>query len=109
MPYAVDWAVDGATGLATIEATSTPYDLMLTDVVMPGPLSGKDLADAVAHRRPETKVLFMSGYSQDLILHGGRLDPGVHLLTKPFRKADLARAVRERLDVPLDAGSRPSQ
>jgi PAS domain S-box-containing protein len=96
--YAVDWAVDGATGLVAIEATSRPYDLMLTDVVMPGPLSGKDLADAVMRWRPETNVLFMSGYSEDVIVHGGRLDPGVHLLTKPFRKADLARAVRERLD-----------
>ena len=74
---------------------------------MPGPLNGKELADAVAHRRPETKVLFMSGYSEDAIVHGGRLDPGVHLLTKPFRKDDLARAIRDRLDARPGAAPTP--
>jgi len=95
--YAVDAATNGQDALAAFEAATPPYDLVLTDVIMPGPLSSKALADAVVRRRPQTRVLFMSGYSNDAIVHGGRLDPGVHLLTKPFRKTDLAKAIRSRL------------
>ena len=74
-----------------------PYDLLLTDVVMPG-INGKKLADEVTSRWPRTSVLFVSGFSQDNIVHDGRLDPGAKLLTKPFRKGDLALAVRNALD-----------
>jgi PAS domain S-box-containing protein len=95
--YAVSHAVDGAGGIDAFEKAKRPYDLLLTDVVMPG-ITGKKLADEVTMRWPETSVLFMSGYSQDNIVHEGRLDAGAKLLTKPFRKADLARAVREALD-----------
>lgn len=95
--YTVDEATNGAAGLLALEDAAQPYDLVLLDVIMPGPLSSKELADAVARRRPQTGVLFMSGYSSDAIVHGGRLDPGIHLLSKPFRKMDLAKAVRNRL------------
>jgi PAS domain S-box-containing protein len=95
--YAVAQAADSAACLAAIEAAERPYDLLLTDVVMPG-VNGKKLADEVASRWPSTAVLFMSGYSRDNIIRDGRLDPGAKLLTKPFRKGDLALAVRNALD-----------
>jgi PAS domain S-box-containing protein len=95
--YAVSKAADGAGGIDAFEKAGRPYDLLLTDVVMPG-ITGKKLADEVTTRWPGTSVLFMSGYAQDNIVHEGRLDAGAKLLTKPFRKADLARAVREALD-----------
>jgi PAS domain S-box-containing protein len=95
--YVVSQAGDGTAGLAAFEAAATPYDLLLTDVIMPGPLNGKALAEAVVERWPATKVVFMSGYSEDAIIHGGRLDAGTLLLSKPFRKKDLAQIVRQAL------------
>ncbi len=95
--YSVTEAADGAAGLAAFETAPQPYDLLLTDVVMPG-LNGKALAQEVARRWPRTPVLFMSGYSPDSVIHDGRLDPEAELLTKPFLKGDLALAVRRLLD-----------
>ena len=96
--YAVDEAADGATGLAAFAAAKPAYDLMLTDVVMPGTISGRSLADEVGRRWPGTQVVFMSGYTEEAIAHQSRLDPGVALLAKPFRKRDLARMIRSTLD-----------
>lgn len=96
--YLVTEASDGAPGLAACEATAQPYDLLLTDVIMPGPLNGRALADEVTRRCPTTRVLFMSGYTESTIIRHGRLEPGVQLLAKPFRKADLAQAIRRVLD-----------
>ena len=76
----------------------TMVDLVLTDVVMPGRLNGKGLADEVDRLWPGTPVVFMSGYAETALLHDGRLDDGVRLLSKPFRKADLARVLREALE-----------
>jgi PAS domain S-box-containing protein len=73
------------------------FDLLLTDVVMPGPMNGRRLAEEAAKRRIGLKVLFTSGYTENAIIHHGRLDPGVLLLPKPYRKADLARMVRQAL------------
>jgi CheY-like chemotaxis protein len=73
--------------------------LLLTDVVMPG-RSGKDLSIDLAVLRPDTKVLFMSGYSQDVIVHQGVLEEGAHLIEKPFAADDLLRRVRDVLDGP---------
>ena len=95
--YRVSHAADGSAGIAAFERAKRPYDLLLTDVVMPG-INGKKLADEVTARWPATSVLFVSGFSQDNIVHDGRLDPGAKLLTKPFRKGDLALAVRNALD-----------
>jgi PAS domain S-box-containing protein len=69
-------------------------DLLLTDVVMPG-LSGKELSDRVKAVRPDAKVLFMSGYTSNVIVHHGMLEAGVHFIQKPFSMRDLARKVRE--------------
>ncbi|CAN5918365.1 hypothetical protein BH11PSE3_BH11PSE3_24050 [soil metagenome] len=96
--YAVSEAQDGASGVAAFEAEARPWDLLLTDVVMPGPLSGKALADEVTRRWPATRIVFMSGYTETAIVHNGRLDAGVLLLSKPFRKGDLAQMVRQALD-----------
>jgi len=70
------------------------FDLLFTDVIMPGPINGRQLADEATRRRPSLKVLFTSGYTENAIVHHGRLDPGVLLLAKPYRKSDLARMVR---------------
>jgi signal transduction histidine kinase/CheY-like chemotaxis protein len=76
------------------------FDLLFTDVIMPGGLNGRQLADEVLRRRPDVKVLFTSGYTENAIVHHGRLDHGVALLNKPYRKADLARKIREVLGAP---------
>jgi two-component system, cell cycle sensor histidine kinase and response regulator CckA len=83
--------------IAVAETHDGPIDLLLTDVVMPG-RSGKDLAVDIARRRPGTKVLFTSGYSQDVIAHQGLLEAGVNLLPKPSTAHDLLRKVRDVLD-----------
>jgi len=96
--YTVEEASDGAAGLAKFEVAPRPYDLLLTDVVMPGPIGGKALADAVSSRWPNTPVVFMSGYTEDAITHQGRLNAGVRLLAKPFRRHELAQMIRQALD-----------
>jgi PAS domain S-box-containing protein len=95
--YAVVEASDGLSALAALEADSPPFDLLLTDVIMPGPMNGKALADEVARRWPAVRIVFMSGYTETAVVHHGRLDPGVLLLNKPFRKADLAQMLRQAL------------
>jgi PAS domain S-box-containing protein len=77
-----------------------PFDLLFTDVILPGTINGRQLADEVRALRPDLKVLYTSGYTENAIVHHGRLDAGVLLLTKPYRKADLARMVRLALAVP---------
>jgi CheY-like chemotaxis protein len=71
--------------------------LLLTDVVMPG-MNGRKLAEQAKQRRPDLKVLFMTGYSRNAIVHQGRLDPGVDLIQKPLSNEHLAATVRKVLD-----------
>jgi YesN/AraC family two-component response regulator len=66
-------------------------------MIMPG-MNGRELAEAVRKRRPDVKVLYTSGYSDDAFVHEGHLDAGIALLTKPYRKQDLSRKIREVLD-----------
>ncbi len=95
-------------GYRTLSASSGPealdlvdrgigFDLLFTDVIMPGGMNGRELATAVVSRRPSAKVLYTSGYAEDAIVHHGRLDPNVRLLNKPYRKAELAQKIREAL------------
>jgi FixJ family two-component response regulator len=63
-------------------------------------MDGKVLADEVAHRSPTTRIVFMSGYTDNVLLNRGNIDPGVRLLSKPFRKSDLAQMIRQALDEP---------
>ncbi|SHN83300.1 PAS domain S-box protein [Bradyrhizobium erythrophlei] len=69
-------------------------DLLFTDVIMPGSMNGRQLVDTAIVRRPGLKTLFTSGYTENAIVHHGRLDTGVLLLAKPYRKSDLARMIR---------------
>ena len=91
--YSVDQAPDGVSGLAAFEAAQAPYDLLLSDVIMPGALNGKELGDEVARRWPRTRIVFMSGYFDNAFG-----DRQVLLLSKPFGKADLAQMLRLALD-----------
>ena len=74
--------------------------LLFTDVGLPGGMNGRQLADEARRRRPDLKVLFTSGYARNAIVHHGRLDPGVQLITKPFTFAGLAAKFRQVLDSP---------
>jgi CheY-like chemotaxis protein len=80
------------------------FDLLLTDVVMPGRLNGKTLADEVGRLWPDTRIVFMSGYPESLLVNNGPLDGGVMLMAKPHLKADLARIVRHALSNGGEAG-----
>jgi CheY-like chemotaxis protein len=91
-------AAANATEALTLVDMGAAFDLLFTDVIMPGTMNGRALAEAVAKRLGAVKVLFTSGYTEDAIMHHGRLDPGVLLLTKPYRKSDLARMIRLALD-----------
>jgi PAS domain S-box-containing protein len=95
--YRVVEASRGKAGLDMLK--DAPHlDLLLTDVVMPGAINGRELADEAVKRRPGLKVLYMTGYSRDAIMRHGRLDPGVHVIGKPFSLEELAEKVRDRLD-----------
>jgi CheY-like chemotaxis protein len=94
--YAVSEAADGSAGWAALK-TGRSYALLLTDVVMPGPIDGRRLAADAVGLYPELRVLFMSGY-EDQSANADVLDPRMTMLNKPFRKADLAIAVRAALD-----------
>ncbi|MET0416676.1 MAG: response regulator, partial [Actinoplanes sp.] len=95
--YQVLCADGGLQALELAARHDGSIDLLLSDVVMPGML-GKDLADRLTHVRPDTRVLYMSGYAQPVLHSQGTLDPGVALLEKPFTANDLLAAVRKRLD-----------
>ena len=95
--YHVLEASDGPSALRVVEQ-GNKIDLLFTDVVLPGGMTGADVAAAARNIRPALKVLFTTGYARNAIIHHGRLDKGVHLLTKPFSLADLAEKVRSVLD-----------
>lgn len=94
--YRVLKAPDAASALAIV-SSGIPIDLLFTDVVMPGPLRSPDLARKAREALPNLAVLFTSGYTENAIVHGGRLDPGVELLGKPYTRAALASKIRHVL------------
>ncbi len=95
--YKVLEAPDGGKAFMLCEAYKEPIHLILTDVVMPG-MSGRKLVDRLKVIHPEIKVLYMSGYTDNAILHHGILEPGTNFIQKPFTIDGLARKVREALD-----------
>jgi PAS domain S-box-containing protein len=97
--YAVLRASNGGEGLLVAERFEGPIHLVVTDVVMPD-TTGPELAERLATRRPEIRILFLSGYTDDAIVRHGLLAPGMSFLQKPFTPQALARRVREVLDAP---------
>ncbi len=97
--YTVVAAANPDEALAITRDFQGVIDLMVTDVVMPG-MSGRQLADRLASSRPDMRVLFVSGYTDDAIVHHGILDPGTAFLQKPFTPQALARKVREVIEAP---------
>jgi two-component system, cell cycle sensor histidine kinase and response regulator CckA len=95
--YQVLTAINGGEALMLLERRREPVHLLLTDVVMPG-MSGRELADRLLAIHPEMKVLYMSGYTDDAIVHHGVLDPGAHFIGKPFTMMAVQQRVREVLD-----------
>jgi signal transduction histidine kinase/ActR/RegA family two-component response regulator len=95
--YTVLLAQNGAEALAILER-GTKIDLLFTDVVMPGTISGRQLAERAVEILPTLKILFTSGYTENAIVHNGRLDAGVELISKPYRREQLAAKVRRVLD-----------
>lgn len=89
-------AANGAEALAVFDA-GQEFDLLFTDVIMPGAMNGRQLATELQRRKPGLKVLFTSGYTENAIIHHGRLDSGVLLLAKPYRKSDMAVMIRKAL------------
>ena len=95
--YQVIEARDGVAALQLLKGDAT-IDLLFTDVVLPGGLTGAQLAAQARAARPSLRVLFTTGYARNAIVHHGRLDRGVQLITKPYSGTDLAARVREILD-----------
>jgi len=111
--YRVLEAADGAVAMQIAVAHEGVIHLLLTDVIMPG-MNGRELAQRISEIRPQTKVLYMSGYTENVIGHNGTLEAGVRLLQKPFTLRDLKGKVREVLDskrtpseadIPVTAGA----
>jgi two-component system, cell cycle sensor histidine kinase and response regulator CckA len=94
--YTVIEASDGIAGMRVSEEYQGNIEILITDVVMPG-MSGRELAKRVAAARPNIRVLYLSGYTEDAIIHEGALEPGTGFLQKPFTLQVLARKVREVL------------
>ena len=91
--YDVVAVSNGPEALECLKRTDD-FDLLFTDVVMPDGMSGRQLAEKAVKLRPDLPVLFTSGYTENAIVHHGRLDSGVHLLAKPYRRQDLAAKIR---------------
>ena len=100
--YRVLEAPDGPTALRLLKQNYV--DLVFTDVVLPGGMTGAQVAAQARAARPNLKILFTTGYARNAIIHHGRLDKGVQLITKPFGFSDLAAKVRDVLDAPDDRG-----
>jgi PAS domain S-box-containing protein len=89
-------AANAADALAIVEA-GKEFDMLFTDVIMPGAMNGRQLAHEIQKSKPGLRVLYTSGYTENAIIHHGRLDSGVLLLAKPYRKSDMAGMIRKAL------------
>jgi PAS domain S-box-containing protein len=104
--YRVIGAADGETALRLVE-NDPEISLMFTDIGLPGGLNGRQVADAARRIRPSLRVLFTTGYARNAIIHQGRLDPGVELLSKPFSRSMLGSKIRQVLNQPQSTGAMP--
>jgi CheY-like chemotaxis protein len=100
--YDVSEAADAEAALTTFK--NQHFDLLLTDVVLPG-MNGRQLADQLRAERPDLRVLFMTGYSRNAIVHHGRLDPGVEVVQKPVSASELAAKIEAILSRRVSTGS----
>ena len=91
--YAVQCASDGASAVALDRKNQ--FDLYLIDVILPGGMNGRQVSEDIRTRKPSAPILFMSGYTENAVVHHGRLDRGVHLISKPFQKVDLLKKLAE--------------
>ena len=94
--YVAIEAFDAPSGLRALESLSR-IDLLITDVGLPGGLNGRQIADAARVRRPDMKVLFITGYAENAALGNGYLEPGMSVVTKPFAIDVLARKIAEMM------------
>ncbi|MDH7639387.1 PAS domain-containing protein [Sphingomonas oryzagri] len=94
--YAALEAGDGAAGLRILES-DTRVDLLITDVGLPGGMNGRQVADAARVRRPDLKILFITGYAENAVLSHGHLAPGMHVLTKPFSMDAMSQRITDLL------------
>ncbi|MFO1108545.1 MAG: PAS domain S-box protein [Bradyrhizobium sp.] len=99
-------AANAAEALA-VAGRGTPFDLLFTDIVMPGSMNGRQLAEQMMAARPSLRVLFTSGYAYDAMQAQGRAGHGIPMLSKPYRKAELARMLRRCLDPAVDPAGDP--
>ena len=90
---------DGAAGLRVLQSDAR-IDLLITDVGLPGGMNGRQVADAGRALRPGLKVLFITGYAENAVLSHGHLDPGMHVVTKPFAMDALATRIKELITAP---------
>jgi CheY-like chemotaxis protein len=97
--YTVIEAEDGSRALQILDVVPN-ICVLFTDVGLPGGMNGRQLAEAALQRRPDLRVLFTTGYARNAIVHHGRLDPGINLLSKPFTAAALATKIRDLIDRP---------
>ena len=97
--YTAIEAVDGAAGLRVLQSDAR-IDLLVTDVGLPGGMNGRQVADAGRALRPGLKVLFITGYAENAVLSHGHLDPGMHVMTKPFAMDALASRIKELITAP---------
>ena len=104
--YKIIVATDAAEALA-VAGRGTPFDLLFTDIVMSGSMNGRQLAERMMAERPSLRVLFTSGYAYAALHAQGRAGQGIPILTKPYRKAELARMVRRCLDPAVDFAGDP--
>jgi CheY-like chemotaxis protein len=94
--YTTISAWDGREALSYVE-NGVAFDLLFTDVIMLGGINGRELAEEIVRRRPGIPVVYTSGNTEEAIMHRGRLDDGILLLSKPYRKSELARMARVAL------------
>jgi PAS domain S-box-containing protein len=92
--YAAIEAADGAGGLAILQS-DTRIDLLITDVGLPGGMNGRQMADAGRIKRPDLKILFITGYAENAVVGNGHLDPGMHVMTKPFGMETLGARIKD--------------
>lgn len=95
--YRVSEACSGVKAL-DLFSTLADVDLLFTDIVMPDGINGRELAQLLTQQKPQLRVLFSSGYSDTALIRGGRLDEDIHLLSKPYRRREMAEKVRQVLD-----------